>query len=266
MRKLNSTSKRKWILSGALAFGAVALLTTGFATWIVGVNRTNQDGNVNVEVDTATNSSIVLTFELGTDSQIVLAEAEKKEGGLVEAKGDKVAANPLQVDLKTLKVEYGNNSNFDETYNTLHFDFVDPDKATDLTTQPLDSYKIKVTDSKLTGKGKREGTEWTYIECPDDIALSTFTKGQATGSITTITAKETTLKFKWGSFFGGNNTSPCDFYNSKFNKGTDDLATLTKASEEIEAELKAMEAHFKNGEGTGFKPIKLRASLIKKSA
>lgn len=263
MRKLNSTSKRKWILSGALAFGAVALLTTGFATWIVGVNRTNQDGDVNVEVDTVTNSSIVLTFELGTDKQIVLAEADNKEGGLIESKGDKVAANPLRVDLQTLKVEYGNNSNFDTTYDTLHFDFVDPAKATDLTTQPLDSYKIKVTDSKLTGKGARSGAEWTYIECPNDIALSTFNKQEATGSITTITAKETTLDFKWGSFFEGK--SPRDFYNSKYNKGTDDLAILTKASEEIEAELKAMEAHFKDQQGTGFKPIKIRASLIKAS-
>ena len=59
MRKeLNSKSKRKWIAGGIAAFASVALLTTGLATYIVGVSNTSVslDG-VKVNVDTAKNAT-----------------------------------------------------------------------------------------------------------------------------------------------------------------------------------------------------------------
>ncbi len=54
MRKeLKSKSRRKWLLGGSLAFASVALLTTGFATWVIGTQKTSGDGKVNIGVDTA---------------------------------------------------------------------------------------------------------------------------------------------------------------------------------------------------------------------
>ena len=78
MRKeLNSKSKRKWIAGGIAAFASVALLTTGLATYIVGVSNTSVslDG-VKVNVDTAKNATLELAAALQENSTIVLAETE----------------------------------------------------------------------------------------------------------------------------------------------------------------------------------------------
>ena len=78
MRKLRSSEKRKWVVNGLLAFGAVSLLTTGFATWIVGVNQREANEGVNVQVDTAQKNNVSFTFEIGDDKDIYVGETTKK--------------------------------------------------------------------------------------------------------------------------------------------------------------------------------------------
>ena len=60
-KDLKSKSKRKWIVGGVLLFGGVALLTTGFATWAIGVNQTKQNLGTNVTVEGTVNESVKLT-------------------------------------------------------------------------------------------------------------------------------------------------------------------------------------------------------------
>ena len=60
-KDLKSKSKRKWIVGGVLLFGGVALLTTGFATWAIGVNQTKQNLGTNVSVQGTVNESVKLT-------------------------------------------------------------------------------------------------------------------------------------------------------------------------------------------------------------
>lgn len=76
MRKeLKSKSRRKWLLGGSLAFASVALLTTGFATWVIGTQKTSGDGQLNIGVDTAQDNSVELTFSLDeSDKKIFVAE------------------------------------------------------------------------------------------------------------------------------------------------------------------------------------------------
>ena len=76
-KDLKSKSKRKWIVGGVLLFGGVALLTTGFATWVIGVNRTTQNNNANVTVQGTENESVKLTVQL-TDSAITVSEKHEK--------------------------------------------------------------------------------------------------------------------------------------------------------------------------------------------
>ena len=42
---------------GIAAFAAVTLVTTGFATWIIGNQAQEQEGNINIAIDTAKNSA-----------------------------------------------------------------------------------------------------------------------------------------------------------------------------------------------------------------
>ena len=41
-KEINSKSRRRWIMGGLAAFASVALLTTGFAVWVVGGNETQK--------------------------------------------------------------------------------------------------------------------------------------------------------------------------------------------------------------------------------
>lgn len=79
MRKeLKSKSRRKWLIGGSLAFASVALLTTGFATWVIGVHKPSGDDQVHIGVDTVEDKSVELTFKLGDDNGITVAEDAEK--------------------------------------------------------------------------------------------------------------------------------------------------------------------------------------------
>lgn len=80
MRKeLKSKSRRKWLIGGSLAFASVALLTTGFATWVIGTQKTSGDDKVHIGVDTVEDKSVELTFNLDeNDNGIVVAEDAEK--------------------------------------------------------------------------------------------------------------------------------------------------------------------------------------------
>lgn len=73
-KHMMNSSRRKWIVGGGLFFGGIALLTTGFATWIVGTQIMNSNQNHGVTIDTALNESISIAVEMSSDSTIHLAE------------------------------------------------------------------------------------------------------------------------------------------------------------------------------------------------
>ena len=107
MRKLISASKRKWVLGGILGFAAIALTTTGFATWIVGINATTTNGDVGVTVDTVSNNGVELKLVLGEDSDIELKEANLATGPVVTVTGNDTVKNPLQISVNTFTLEVG---------------------------------------------------------------------------------------------------------------------------------------------------------------
>lgn len=72
-KKIIPVSRRKWIVGGCLFFGGASLLTTGFATWIIGTQILTDRNEVSVTVDTAKNESVSISAELG-DSEIYLRE------------------------------------------------------------------------------------------------------------------------------------------------------------------------------------------------
>ena len=116
-KEINSKSRRKWIRGGLAAFASVALLTTGFAVWVVGVQEDKANGDVKVNVDTARNENIEFTAKL-KDATIRLAEpAEVNETGKF-VKTNTLAENEKQdfdisFDSFTIKVGKGVAANYD---------------------------------------------------------------------------------------------------------------------------------------------------------
>lgn len=254
-KEINSKSRRKWIRGGLAAFASVALLTTGFAVWVVGSNKTSDKGDVDITVDTAENNSIIFTFNLGDDKSIKLKEGKATtDGHIINTKAGDVATDPLKITYKQSTVKYGKSYPF--AFKSIQFSILEPAEE-----EKAEFASVKVTDSELTGAGKRTENEFTYIEAPKAIDISGI---QATGDgntkIISIPAGE--LEFSWGSFF--EHDSPVTFYNKKYKDVTDDEA-LTTAADEITTELDNMRKNFLKSDNKAFKKIKLQATLSENS-
>lgn len=259
MRKeINSKSKRKWVAGGLAAFASVALLTTGFATWVVIKNSTEKNSDINVTVDTAENNSVRMTFAV-TGS---LALKEYKETVVDNPKvigtkeGDSLAdTNPLAITISSFTIKFGSGVKAGD-YTKLTFAIADKDSNKE------NSADNKVgSANNLLGDYRKKDGSFTYFDAPDALTvdLSKAVKDEATGTSTWTYAGETALAFKWGSFFGGQ--SPVQYYNSDtFTKkdGKDvDEDTLADISDKAVIELNKMHVQMSG------KTITLKATLTK---
>lgn len=240
-KEINSKSKRKWVAGGLAAFASIALLTTGFATWIVDVNVTNKENGVNVNVDTAKNQSVVLKAELSeSDKTLNLVEPTKTDNKFFNVADG--ADTDLQITFSELSVVYGNDLETTAQPKAVKFSIV----------KTVEKEPNKVTSDKIGG---RTGSEWTYVDLKtSQIALteSVFTRDDSNPGVTTYKAEAGyVLNFKWGSFF--NNMAPSEFYEGLYNTkalgasvdegwNTDDKVAA-KAQLAVE-ELKAMQTAF----------------------
>ena len=233
MRKLISASKRKWVLGGILGFAAIALTTTGFVTWIVGINATTTNGDVGVTVDTVSNNGVELKLVLGEDSDIELKEANLATGPVVTVTGNDTVKNPLQISVNTFTLEVG--KQFLDANEITGVEFKLKYVTDDSTKDIKNNADNKVTDNKIGDKRTTNDLGyWEYVSAPAKIE---FTNEDITNSedLTTYTYQinASTLDFKWGNFF--ETKSPATFYNEKFATGA------TKEDvDNIFAELEAM--------------------------
>ena len=232
-KSIKKSSRRKWIVGGVAFFGSIALLTTGFATWVVGVQQTDDKDNVNVTVNTTINEFVTFSLSL-SDSSITLGETEEP----TPAQGDKenivtIDGEPsgdLEVTINSLSIEIGN-----EAVNSYkQIDFAITSNNNDVSSQQFPAESI------------RTGLAWSYLSAPASILLTneniTKTPGTNTTTYTLKSSSTLTLNFGWGDFFGGQ--SPANFYNSKYheNKLGDVLSeTINKINTEMDDMSKAFD-------------------------
>lgn len=240
MKKQTKLEKRrKTVLGAVLGFGAVALLTTATATWIISVNQLTDNGEVSVTVDTVQNNAI--TLEVGTAS-IKLAETEAVSGDHLVVTSD--GLGNLTATFDSIKLTCGksvidNNENitintyisYDGGANALNL----ADDADDVTNTRNPSGDLPYTVN---------GDHWTYVDLvTENITIPTAGSSENDdGSYTVLASGENlNVQFGWGSFFS--KKSPANYYNSIFKNGGDD-ASLSQATVEdaanIESELTTM--------------------------
>lgn len=267
MRKeINSKSKRKWVAGGLAAFASVALLTTGFATWVVINGNKAADNDIGVTVDTAENNSVRLEMELSGGISLEEEKGTLKAGKVLSLKTDPTKEKPLSVNINKLIITFGKGVDVKE-YTKLHFEITMPEKNQEDYVLPNaeESDNLMGTD--------RTGDSWTYINAPADIAVDLngeYTKKTTSGSTYTWTyPTEKTLDFTWGSFFGGDNKSPKKYYNGEPFASKSDAEIVTVGDKAV-MELNAMREKFiktKTGEGEQqqitWKKINLKATLTK---
>ncbi len=247
-KEINSKSRRKWIMGGLAAFASVALLTTGFAVWVVGVTQTEKDGDVMVDVDTARNDNV--TFEVTlSDNKIALQEAKtdtSSEGHendfvKIENKGSEEQKTDFDVIFSEFKITMPKDRydqvkiSFNAANESMHI--VDNQVATD-----GDQFK---TDESLKDKCTNRNT---YFDLKDNKngnvtwnltgKESKFTATESnSGTITyTLANMNNVTLFQWGSFFG--NQAPSEFYNKTLLSNKTDQTT--ENAEKVKKELDSM--------------------------
>ncbi len=111
-KELNGKSRRKWVVGGAMVFGSVALLSTGFATWVIGASNTNSDGQIGVEIDTVSNKSVDFKATIKENDTIKISDpANSGTEGVVKTGSEDEQDLTVSVDLQLICSDdylYGN--------------------------------------------------------------------------------------------------------------------------------------------------------------
>ncbi len=282
-KKVMSTSKRKWIVSGLLGFGAVALLTTGFATWVVGVNKSNTTIDPSTSVEATVNKMISLTVEFrdGDDKQVSISE--NKTGVFISnpdgAATDFVVKPHIKIELGKSLNQLPKEIEFSLGYKDTLDKVIKLEGGKEHEVTPVDSNKVKIDTDTKTHKAKAEAYEYFKIHKDANITLpllsdatswtaapegetlpKTYTgKGTADGWTITETSNSYTYEsnnaitmFDWGSFFG--DKSPVDYYDELYKTGKDGLK-LENTAGDIDFVVNEMEAMRKLFNGKSLKVL-----------
>lgn len=240
MKKQTKLEKRrKTVLGAVLGFGAVALLTTATATWIIAVNQLSDDGEVSVTVDTVENNAI--TLEVEGQPSIKLAETEKVSGDHVVVTSE--GGGELTATFASIKLTCGASiatSNANITINTS----ISYDAGANSINLVDDSDDLTDTRDTVDDPYTANGNYWTYVDlATTSISIPTSGKqDNGDGTYTILaTGDQLDVTFSWGSFF--KKQSPATYYNGIFKNGGDN-ASLSQATVQdaanIEKELNAM--------------------------
>ena len=250
-KSIKKSSRRKWVVGGVAFFGSIALLTTGFATWVVGVQQTDDEDNVNVTVDTTINEFVTFSLSLSTDDcSIKLGETKEPDAAPPEGKENIVkideVTGDLTVKIDSLNIEIGN----DAVNSYTQIDFAITSANNTVSSQQFD-------------ENLRTGSSWSYLSAPASILLTNENENinKTTGANTTTyklkSGSTISLDFKWGDFFG--EQSPANFYNKNYR--ADKLGdSLSETINKINTEMDKMSSAFNVEEG-GNNVLTLQATL-----
>lgn len=240
MRKeLKSKSRRKWLLGGSLAFASVALLTTGFATWVISVSAKTKNTDTNVNVDTVRNESIVLTYTLDeNDKSIYLGENDAVSDGNLHYDTNKDKVADFQITLKDVKVTWG--KDFSQEVKSLDFSLPETYKSDELSQTDVPSLNLVSKDKdKIVRNDWTEGNK-TYVDLAENQNQVFPGNGSENvkldGNAYVWNIGDITLNFRWGSFFD-NAATLTAFYNEKIGAETDvnkKSEIAVKAGQEID--------------------------------
>ena len=165
---MNKNRKSKLVLFSVIGLAAVSIGTVGFATWVVGVQRTEVGLQLSAKVDDTQNKSIMLEAEIDTGYTFKVAETQKH---------DTITENDLVVtgSSGSNSIGYAENA-MKFQFSKLQFSCGDaatlPAKLTlTLATNNGANSFNTVTANKL-GSSERAGDSWTYLSLDYTLTLN----------------------------------------------------------------------------------------------
>lgn len=248
-KSIKKSSRRKWVVGGVAFFGSIALLTTGFATWVVGVNDNDENNTVNVNVETTENASVSFTMTYASgesaDDTITIDEPDNYtfEGKKIINPGEGKSKFDFTVTFESVNITIGHAAQETNGYDGIEF-------------------AITGTNNEIQSAGNKLGTArsggpWIYLAAP---ATKTFTELGLTDedgtSAITWTGSKVAITFDWGTFFGGD--TPCTYYNTLYNGNSlSSIGDENAIVDAIYSEMSAMKTAFETT-----KTITLTATLV----
>ena len=214
-KTIKNSSKRKWIVGGVAFFGAVALLTTGFATWVIGVNQTESGLEVGVTVDSAKNESVKFTANVKENDTLTLAE-DTTEDNASGPQNNIIKIEDAATPDFTVIVEYTVDIGSSLKATSITFTMA-PIAATSSLTSAEVSSNLEGRGTNYIEFAETHSAEYTYNIDPDITSDSPTKQG------------EVPLTFEWGDFFG--DTTPTGYYNNL--TYTDKVAAASKIEKEL---------------------------------
>ena len=238
---MKKSQKSKIVLCSILGLAAISIGSVGFATWLVGVNKTTETLQLEAKVDDTKNDSIYLEATITSNSFVVAERTEhdkKTQGGIVgasiNAESDfTVNANALKFTFSSFKLSVGKGVTSTDYPKKVVVDF--NSEVSENSSAYVDSTVSKIDEctyqkwnngtsayvSTAIGDDVRtldEGeTKFSYIKYHEEFNLEAegvFTKTDKT-TYWEYELINKNREFSWGSFFGGK--SPVNFYNDLYN-------------------------------------------------
>lgn len=247
---MRKTQKSKIVILSILGLAAVSIGSIGFATWLVGINKTEETLHVEAKVDNSKNDSIYLEATI-TNKEFIVAERtaydKKTNGGIVGAKANSgeaftVNANALKFTFSTFKLSVGKGVTSTDYPNKIVVDFDTSLEGNSIamaeTSKSLigacsyqkhngsEYVETAIGNSiRAVGEGNSKFSYITYHEELDIENSSIFTKRDKT-TYWEYELNTKTREFSWGTFFGG--TNPVAYYNNLYNTYNPSAGESTK--------------------------------------
>lgn len=222
--------RRRIITFGSVIFGAIALIVTGLATWMMSTGiKHNSQGNVNIDIFTDSNLEfkeleiykVVEVYDEATDTW---SEVEVKVGDLDKLSGFSFVFEPKASDT-TGRIHYGESESGPESLKMIIRGVISPKEI-------LSRVEFKLNLPAGIVKAVNKG----YIETPTCATSIVSLKEGAGLTVVENTTNdlkfEYVIEFKWGATFGGKN--PGIYF--------DELSDEEYDSNEAKAELEEFRA------------------------
>lgn len=232
MKKATKKSSRKLIIGGSLIFASAILLSTGFATWVIGNQNKSTEDKTKVSVDTAQNNSVSLSATIATDDSLDICE-NATNGGWLEVEGSNTP--DFTVTLTDIKITAGSDWISKNTVTSITVAIKDSVAAS----EGVEGYtNLNSTTVNNIGTNFRTGSSWNYLKL-ETISITTTNSFNSN----VLDFGNQTITFGWGDYF--DNKAPTTYYNELHDtgKGGNKLTDAQACIDELNAMHTALDGN-----------------------
>lgn len=252
---MNKFNKGKLIGVVAASLSAVSLMGVGFATWVIGAQKTDVDQGISITADTVEYKSLKIAVEF--EGTFKLAETGTKDTSK-DFGYDGSGAGNLAITAK-FTFTFGKDfkeADFTELCSKIKFTILPPSGN-------YKDNKVEKGKAFTRADNNTDTAEYTYFAAPADVDITwgdiSFPESTDPNALTKVSNKVSKpMTFTWGTLFGG--TNPMAYYNEQLKTVTGENIEAAKETymQNAYKELKAMNEKYTTGS-----QIKMKMELVK---